>query len=364
MPRLEKAIIQNWRNIALQELDFCPEMNCICGDNGEGKTNLLDAIYYLSMTKSAFSTSDKFNFRKGEDSLSLCGIYDFGEGKHTKISIASGVTGEKKVLKDGKQYDKISEHIGLIPIVMVCPADGCLISEGSEQRRRFVSSVLSQTKASHLSDLQNYNKLLAHRNALLKMPSFSDDTLESLDHPLDLYAQRIFETRSQFTAQLRPLIQTFYDRLSSSKEKVDIVYRSDLEKGPFKDILISSRQKDKILQFTSTGIQRDDFLFLMNGDPIRKTGSQGQQKCFLVALKFAQYALMKEIYGFPPILLLDDLFDKLDLHRTEHLLEMVAGEDFGQIFLSDTNRERVQNIIGKFTAESRYYEVEKGVFRG
>ncbi len=364
MPRLEKAIIQNWRNIKLQELDFCPQMNCICGDNGEGKTNLLDAVYYLSMTKSAFSTSDRFNFRKGEDSLSLCGTYDFGEGKRTKISICSSATGEKKVLKDGKPYEKISEHIGLIPIVMVCPADGCLISEGSEQRRRFVSSVLSQTKASHLADLQNYNKLLSHRNALLKMPSFSDDTLESIDYSLDIYAQRIFESRGQFTGQLRPLIQAFYDRLSSSKEKVDILYRSDLEKGSLKDILSASRQKDKILQFTSTGVQRDDFLFLMNGDPIRKTGSQGQQKCFLVALKFAQYALMKDIYGFAPVLLLDDLFDKLDLHRTEHLLEMVSGEDFGQIFLSDTNKRRVQDIIGKFTAESRYYEVEKGEFRG
>ncbi len=363
MPRLEKAIVQNWRNIELQELEFSPNMNCICGNNGEGKTNLLDAIYYLSMTKSAFSTSDRYNLRKGESQFSLCGTYDMGDSRTAKISIRVLSTGEKKVQRDGKAYTKISGHIGLIPIVMISPSDSSLVSEGSEDRRKYVSSVLSQTDSGHLSDLQNYNRMLAQRNALLKMPGCSDETLDSLDYTLDHYASRIHDSRAAFTDRIRPLLQKFYAQLSDGREEIDILYRSDLDKGPFMDLLNSTREKDKAFQFTTTGVQRDDFLFLMNGDPIRRTGSQGQQKSFLVSLKFAQYTLMKEIYGFPPILLLDDLFDKLDIHRTEHLLEMVCGEDFGQIFLSDTNRDRLQSIIDKFTASSCWYEVEKGVFR-
>lgn len=364
MPKLEKAIIQNWRNIALQELEFCPNMNCICGNNGEGKTNLLDAVYYLSMTKSAFSSSDRYNFRKGEKSFSICGTYELEDGGHTKISVsASETTGEKKVFRDAKQYSKISEHIGLIPIVMVSPGDTSLVSEGSEERRRFFSAVLSQTDRQHLSDLQNYNKMLAQRNALLKRQDYSPDTLDSIDYTMDRYATRIHSSRADFIDKLKPLVQAFYDSLTSSREAVDIIYRSDLEKGTLQEILVGARDKDRLLQYTSAGVHRDEFLFLMNEDPIKKTGSQGQQKCFLVALKFAQYSLMKSIYGFPPILLLDDLFDKLDMQRTEHLLQMVSGSDFGQIFLSDTHKDRLRSIIDKFTMESRYYEVEKGEFR-
>ncbi len=364
MPRLEKAIIQNWRNITLQELDFCPDMNCICGNNGEGKTNLLDAVYYLSMTKSAFSSSDRYNFRKGEKSFSLCGTYELEEGVHTRISVsASEATGEKKVFRDGKQYSKISDHIGLVPIVMVSPGDSSLVSEGGEERRRFFSAVLSQTDRQHLSDLQNYNKLLAQRNALLKRQDCSSDMLDSLDYTMDRYAARIHSSRAGFTDRLKPLVQAFYDSLSSSRETVDIIYRSDLEKGSLQEILAGAREKDRLLQYTSAGVHRDEFLFLMNGDPIKKTGSQGQQKCFLVALKFAQYSLMKSIYTFPPILVLDDLFDKLDMQRTEQLLQTVSGSDFGQIFLSDTHKDRLRSIIDKFPTESRYYEVEKGEFK-
>ena len=182
MPRLERIIVRNWRNIELQELDFCPNMNCICGDNGEGKTNLLDAIYYLSLTKSAFSTSDRFNYRSGEKELDICGVYDMERGDiHSKFSIKSSASGEKKMFRDGKPYTRLSEHIGLLPIVMVSPNDSVLVSEGSEERRKFVSSALSQIDREHLVALQSYNRLLAQRNALLKSGKCSDDLLDSID---------------------------------------------------------------------------------------------------------------------------------------------------------------------------------------
>ena len=362
MPILEKAIIQNWRNIELQELDFSPNMNCICGNNGEGKTNLLDAIYYLSMTKSAFGPSDKYNFRRGTNEFALSGSYLMESGANAKFSIKVSTDGEKKMLRNGKSYTKISEHIGCLPIVMVSPSDTALISDGGEERRKFVSGVLSQTNREHLVSLQNFNRMLAQRNTLLKSDGYNDEILESIDYTLAHYAERIHTDRKTFTERIKPLAQKYYEILSDCKEKVDISYQSDLSKGSYVELLKSTRSKDRLFQYTTTGTQRDDFIFLMDGDPIRKTGSQGQQKCFLVALKFAQYELMKDIYGYPPTLLLDDLFDKLDLKRTENLLQMVCGEEFGQIFISDTNKGRLHEIVDKYTAQSMFYEVKNGVF--
>ena len=225
----------------MQELDFCPNMNCICGDNGEGKTNLLDAIYYLSLTKSAFSTSDRFNYRSGEKELDICGVYDMERGDiHSKFSIKSSASGEKKMLRDGKPYTRLSEHIGLLPIVMVSPNDSVLVSEGSEERRKFVSSVLSQIDREHLVALQNYNRLLAQRNALLKSDKCSDDLLDSIDYNLDRLANSIYRSRTALLDTLRPKVQDFYRQLSAGKEAVDIKYSSDLDKGSLMDLLIIS----------------------------------------------------------------------------------------------------------------------------
>ena len=362
MPKLEKITIQNWRNIKLQELGFSAEMNCVCGNNGEGKTNLLDAIYYLSMTKSAFGPSDKYNFRHSCNEFALAGTYLREDSIRDKYSIKVNSKGEKKLLQNGKAYSKISEHIGKLPIVMVCPSDSALISEGGEDRRRFVSSVMSQMDREHLTELQKYNKLLAQRNSLLKSEKCTDDVLESIDYLMDRCASRIFEDRVKFCEEISPRIKHYYELFSASRESVELEYRSDLHKGSLSELLKASRGKDLMNQFTGSGIQRDDFIFLMNGMPIRKTGSQGQQKCFLLALKFAQYELMKSNYGYPPILLLDDIFDKLDLRRSEKLLEMVCGKEFGQIFLSDTSMDRVLNIIKKFTTESICYKVKNGEF--
>ncbi len=362
MPILEKVIIQNWRNIELQELAFSPNMNCICGNNGEGKTNLLDAIYYLSMTKSAFGPSDKYNFKRGTSEFALSGSYLMESGANAKFSIKVNTEGEKKMLRNGKAYTKISEHIGCLPIVKVSPSDTALISEGGEERRKFVSGVLSQIDREHLGALQSFNRMLSQRNALLKTDNCKDDILESIDYTLAHYAEKIHSDRKSFTERIKPLVQKYYEMLSDCKEKVDISYQSDLFKGPYMELLKSTRTKDRLFQYTTIGTQRDDFIFMMDGDPIRKIGSQGQQKCFLVALKFAQYELMKEIYGYPPTLLLDDLFDKLDLNRTENLLQMVCGEEFGQIFISDTNKSRLHEIVDKYTAQSMFYEVKNGVF--
>lgn len=361
MPFLKRTIIQDFRNISLQELEFCGKLNCICGGNGEGKTNLLDAVWYLSMTKSAFSVSDRFNFRHGTDSFGISGTYGLENGLGTRISVQVDRDGSKKLKRDDRLYVRISDHIGLLPIVMVSPADSALVTDTGDERRKFVNAVLSQTDAEYLSSVQAYNTLLAQRNRLLKDSPDEDALLDILDERLDATARPIFEKRNRFTGGLVPVVRKYYEMISGASEDVDIEYRSDLLKGELLQTLHDSRQKDRLLKFTSAGIQRDDFIFTMDGFPIRKCGSQGQQKSFLVALKFAQYEIMKDICGTSPILLLDDLFDKLDSKRVANLLDAVSDEGFGQIFLSDTNRERICKAVG--AKECRFFEAVGGTFR-
>lgn len=361
MAVLKKIIVQDFRNIALQELDFSPNVNCISGNNGEGKTNLLDAIYYLSMTKSAFGSSDRFNIRYGQPGFAISGLYEMPGRQSSRISIQVTDGGEKKVRRDDKPYSKVSEHIGLIPVVMVSPADIALVSESGDERRRFVNSVLSQLDAEYLNSLQVYNRLLLQRNQLLKGP-VDEMLLSTIDARMSAVAEPVFEKRRQFTEELTPLVQEYYGMISGGKESVEITYKSDLQKGTLEEVLHDRREKDMVFKYTSAGLQRDDFVFGMNGYPIRKCGSQGQQKSFLVALKFAQYDIMKRDYGYAPMLLLDDLFDKLDMGRTSNLLKMVAGNDFGQIFLSDSNKVRISGIVDGITADRAYFEADNGVF--
>lgn len=362
MATLSRLVIQNFRNIELQELEFCPNVNCISGGNGQGKTNLLDAIYYLSMTKSAFATSDKWNYRHGCNAFALSGNYVMQDGRGTRISLKAEDGAEKKLLRDDKPYSRVSSHIGLLPVVMVSPSDSALVSDSGEERRRFANAVLSQMDSDFLSCMQKYNKILSQRNAALKSADFKEELLDVLDMSLAPLAQSIYLKRKAFTDSLVPLVQSYYERLSGGAEKVGIEYRSDLEKGSLDSLLAAQRGKDRALGYTSAGIQRDDFVFTMNGQPIRKVGSQGQQKSFLVSLKFAQYEIMREQYGFAPILLLDDLFDKLDMERTKSLLTMVAGEDFGQIFISDTDQSRLEGILSQITDQSTYYKASGGAF--
>ena len=363
MPILEKITVADFRNIRLQELEFSPNLNCISGNNGEGKTNLLDAIYYLSMTKSAFSATDRYNFRYGTSSFSICGTYLMPNSLESRFSIQVDLTGEKKVRRDDKPYGKVSSHIGVLPVVMVSPEDISLISESGEERRRFVNSVLSQMDREYLASLQQYNRLLQQRNRMLKDLQADRDLLSVFDSRLQAYAEPVYEARKKFTDDIRPVISEYYRMLSGGSEQVDVCYRSDLEKGALADLLAFSYEKDRILKYTSAGIQRDDFEFSMNGWPIRKCGSQGQQKSFLVSLKFAQYEIMKRCCGFAPLLLLDDVFDKLDMNRISNLLSMVSGSDFGQIFITDSNKVRMAGIVDRITEDRAYFEVSAGEFR-
>ena len=362
MPILKKIVVQDFRNIALQELVFSPNINCISGNNGEGKTNLIDAIYYLSMTKSALGSSDRFNFRYGTGAFTVAGTYLMPNGLESRFSVMVTSDGEKKFKRDDKAYKRVSEHVGVLPIVLVSPSDISMVSESGEERRKFVNAVLSQMDRGYLDNVQQYNRYLLQRNRLLKGASVDEVLMDAFDARLSALAAPIAASRRSLAESLAPVVQAYYTELSGGREEVGIEYRTDADRGPLEEQLRACRDRDRALKYTSIGVQRDDFLFTMNGYPIRKCGSQGQQKSFLVSLKFAQYEIMKEAYGFAPILLLDDLFDKLDMNRVSNLLGMVAGADFGQIFLTDSNKVRLAGIVDALTDDRSYFETEDGVF--
>lgn len=363
MPVLEKIVISDFRNIELQELEFSPNINCISGNNGEGKTNLLDAIYYLSMTKSAFASSDKYTFRYGTEEFSISGTYRMENGLSSRFSLKMTTKGEKKVKRDEKAYGRVSEHVGILPIVMVSPADISMVSESGEERRRFVNAVLSQMDREYMTSLQQYNRLLQQRNKMLKEMDPDRSLLEVIDMRMSALAEPIYQARKKFVEDLKPIIAEYYKAVSGGSEQVDIEYESELSKASLEELLAVSYEKDRILKYTTAGLQRDDFAFKMNGWPIRRHGSQGQQKSFLVSLKFAQYEIMKRNYGFAPVLLLDDVFDKLDMGRISNLLEMVSGKDFGQIFITDSNKVRMSGIVDGLTQDRAYFETTAGTFR-
>ena len=273
MPVLEKIVISDFRNIQLQELVFSPNVNCISGNNGEGKTNLLDAIYYLSMTKSAFATSDRFNFRHGTDEFSVSGTYRMENGLSSRFSLKMSAKGEKKVRRDDKPYSKVSEHVGVLPIVMISPADISMVSESGEERRRFVNAVLSQMDREYMSAMQQYNRLLLQRNRMLKEMDPDRALLEVIDMRMAALAEPIYETRKRFVDDLQPIVAQYYRMVSGDSEQVDIEYESELSKASLDQLLEASYEKDRILKHTTSGIHRDDFIFRMNGHPIRRYGS-------------------------------------------------------------------------------------------
>lgn len=374
MATLEKIIIQNFRNIPFAELSFSAGVNCICGKNGQGKTNLLDAIHYLSLTRSAFSSSDSFCYRHGCDAFSIAGTYRMQDGLSSRfvVNVDNGV---KTVKRDDKVYPKVSAHIGVLPVVMVSPQDSTLVSESGDERRRFANCVLSQLSAEYLSATSRYNKLLAQRNRILKDYRPDTSLLEVLDAQMGECAAIIIPHRRELSDMLCKAVSAHYASLSGGSETISVSYRSGVPVSFKSDVcsdediaasfaatLKSSLEKDLILKYTSTGVQRDDFLFEMDGYPIRKCGSQGQQKSFLVALKLAQYDIMKASYGFPPILLLDDVFDKLDEGRIANLLKLVNSTDYGQIFITDTHRERMERIVGGIARDVKFFNADNGEF--
>ena len=362
MPVLEKIVISDFRNVELQEIEFSPNVNCISGNNGEGKTNLLDAVYYMSMTKSAFAASDRYVLRHGAEEFAVAGTYMMENGTRSRFALKMTSKGEKKIRRDDKPYQKISEHIGVLPVVMVSPADVSMVSESGEERRRFVNAVLSQMSHEYMAAMQQYNRLLLQRNKMLKDMNHDRSLLEVMDIRMASLAVPVYEARKKFVEDLRPIVSEYYRTLSGDSEQVDISYETELDKAPLDELLKRSFEKDRIMKHTTEGIHRDDFSFTMNGHPIRRYGSQGQQKSFLVSLKFAQYEIMKKNYGFAPILLLDDVFDKLDMGRISNLLQMVASNDFGQIFITDSNKVRMSGIVDRLTKDRAYFETVAGTF--
>ena len=345
---LKSLSLLNYKNFDSKSFIFNTKINCIVGNNGIGKTNVLDAIYHLSFGKSYFNPVATQNIKHDEAFFVINGDYDKNE-KTEKVAI-SLKRGQKKVIKrNGKAYEKFSEHIGFLPLVIISPADRDLIIEGSTTRRKFIDSVISQSDKNYLSHLINYNKILAQRNALLKYfalnHTFNNDTLSIYNDQLTEYGTKIFEKRNTFLKEFIPIFKLRYEAISNGNEQVNLVYNSQLFEDDLNALLKSSINKDKALQYTSIGIHKDDLHFNIEEHPIKKFGSQGQQKSFLIALKLAQFDFIKSQSGDTPILLLDDIFDKLDEQRVAQIIKLVDNENFGQLFISDTHAERTEKAV-------------------
>jgi len=345
---LKSLSLLNYKNFDSKIFSFNDKINCIVGNNGIGKTNVLDAIYHLSFGKSYFNPVATQNIKHDADFFVVNGDY-LKHNQPEKI-IISLKRGQKKIIKrNGKEYEKFSEHIGFLPLVIISPADRDLIIEGSDTRRKFIDSVISQSNKAYLIDLINYNKIVAQRNALLKYfalnHTFNADTLEIYNNQLTDYGTKIFKKREDFIKEFIPIFKSRYQAISNGNEVVNLVYQSDLFDNSLDILLKNQLSKDKALQYTSVGIHKDDLHFNIEEHPIKKFGSQGQQKSFLIALKLAQFDFIKKQSGDDPILLLDDIFDKLDEQRVSQIIKLVDDENFGQIFISDTHADRTENAI-------------------
>ncbi len=360
---LKKITISGFKNISGTDIQFSPKLNCITGMNGSGKTNLLDAVYYLSMTKSYFSGLDMHTIAYDMDLCRVAGEYNREDETSDLISFTIEREGTKQFKRNSKSYSRLSDHIGMIPIVMVSPYDNCLINESGEERRKFINSILSQIDSEYLRRVQNYNQLLAQRNKLLKSDNYSQDLLDTFSERLSWNAGYIFEKRDEFVTKLFPIVNRYYNMLSGGKEDITIEYKSDLKTDNLENLLKKNRDRDRLLKYTTVGIQRDDLVFNMNDHLFRICGSQGQQKSFLISLKLAQFEIMRDMHKRVPLLLLDDVFDKLDMSRVESLLNMVSSNFFGQIFITDSNKVRVQEMLAKINGSSFLFEIDSGIIK-
>ncbi|MBE7175879.1 MAG: DNA replication/repair protein RecF [Mucilaginibacter polytrichastri] len=353
----------SFKNYAEAELSFSPALNALTGDNGAGKTNVLDAIHYLGLCKSYFNPIDSQQILQGADFFMLNGVFE-KNGRDETVSCAVKRNQKKQFRRNKKDYPRLADHIGLFPLVMVSPVDALLITEGSEERRRFIDNVISQTDNQYLDELIAYNRILLNRNAVLKNMAETGSAdaalVEIFDEQLAASGMRIFERRKEFLDVFVPLFDQHYRFLTGEAEPVSLVYQSPLFDGDFLTLLQHTFARDRILQRTSVGIHKDELEFTVHDMPLKKFGSQGQQKSFLIALKLAQYSYLQKAKGFKPLLLLDDIFDKLDDRRIGKLMEMVSHDDFGQVFITDTNRDRIQSVFDRIGKEIRIFDVVKG----
>ncbi len=335
--RLNSISILNYKNISEADLVFSPKINCFIGNNGMGKTNLLDAIYFLSFCKSHSNSIDSQNILHNADFFLI-------QGKRNK-----------------KEYDKLSEHIGLLPLVLVSPNDANLITEGSEERRKFVDGVISQYNKTYLNSLIQYNNALKQRNALLKLETQVDDSLLDIwEDEMARYGNYIYKERKLFIDEFIPIFQDFYSYISNENEKISLSYISQHDANDIKARMIATRERDKLLGYSTQGIHKDELEMMLDGYPIKRVGSQGQNKTYLISLKLAQFDFLKRTHEHTPLLLLDDIFDKLDSTRVKRIVELVSGKTFGQIFITDTNREHLDLILLQIGQETTIFNVENG----
>lgn len=357
---LKELSVVNFKNFKGIEVSLNPKINCFVGNNGQGKTTLLDAIYYLSFCKSFLNSIDTQNVNMEESFFVLQGEYEREE--KTERVYCGLKKGQKKVFKrNKKEYEKLADHIGMFPLVIISPSDSNLITLGSDLRRKFLDGIISQFDHPYLETLLIYNKAITQRNALLKYFSrqrtFNQDQLDVWDDQVVKYGNVLYEKRKRLIEQLTPVFQRYYQQISGGKEQVELVYQSQLENGDFAGQLKQAYKEDSRRLFSTVGIHKDDLVFKLSGGQIKKFGSQGQQKSYLIALKLAQLEFLKSTVGINPILLLDDVFDKLDEERVSHILEMVNGNQFGQIFISDTHPKRIEDILSQLELESSVFEV-------
>jgi DNA replication and repair protein RecF len=360
---LKSLSIFEYKNIEHAEITFSPKLNCFLGDNGAGKTNLLDTIYYLTFCRSFFNPVDSQNIRHGNDFFMITG--KFVRNSDEELVSCGYKNGQQKQFKrNHKPYKRLSDHIGFFPLVMISPSDSSLILGGSEERRKFLDGVISQYDHTFLEALIRYNRALLQRNNLLKrfyeLGSFDVDNLSIYDEQLIEHGTIIFQKRKGFIENLIPVFQEFYEYVSGGKEHVTLEYSSCLEQADYRNQLQNSIKKDRVTQFTNVGIHKDDLNLFLEGFPIKKLGSQGQNKTYLVALKFAQFEFLKKASEIKPILLLDDIFDKLDSNRVSKIIGLVSEDRFGQIFITDTNREHLERIINEIKTDNKIFRIVEG----
>ena len=347
---LKKITLLNYKNFESATFEFNSRINCFVGFNGVGKTNALDAIYHLAFTKGYFNSIAVQNIQHDKDFFLIEGTFDLNDKEEViSCSIKRGL--KKIVKRNGKEYERLSEHIGLIPLVIISPNDTNLISEGSDVRRKFMDSVIAQSDRVYLQHLLSYQKVLSQRNSLLKYfalnHTFDALNIEIYDRQLIEFGEPIYHKRKEFSKKFKPIFSERYKHISEDCENVNFTYKTQLDSTSFEELLKSNIKKDRLLQYTSVGIHRDDLLYSIDGYPIKKFGSQGQQKSYLIALKLAEFDFVKTQSKLTPILLLDDIFDKLDEKRVSKIIALVNDGNFGQLFISDTHAERTENAIIK-----------------
>jgi DNA replication and repair protein RecF len=361
---LQSLSLVNFKNIVEAEISFSPRINCFVGNNGVGKTNLLDAIHYLCLCKSYFNPVDTQNIRHNQEFAMIQGSFSVN-GKDEEILCSIHHNRNKIFKRNKKEYERLAHHIGLFPAVMITPEDATLIIEGSEERRKFLNSVISQYDKGYLDDMIHYNKLLSQRNRLLKdfitARRFDEDMLAVYDEQMLPVAERIFRQRAAFTEKMIPIFRHYYHDIAPDNEEVDLFYQSQLSGQDFQLLLKNSREKDRIMQYTTQGVHKDDLILRLNEYPLKKTGSQGQQKTFLVTLKLAQFDFIKEMNKARPILLLDDVFDKFDESRVRQIIRLVSDEHFGQIFITHTDEGKMQSILEEMAGDFRLFHVDNGI---